>query len=526
MKLKPGILLGIPVLLFFAWFIWTKGIAYQEFSLWAAEIPERLQVVDPEAVSRYRAGDVADYPGFFYQLTPRTEEQRIREEQFWKTIREERLAFPQSELDSTQQELYDRLAAHESQFLDIPWQWWAMNLFNPITGVQVRLQELLIYKHHIAEVDDCEGYINRLREVPERLREALRETKQVARSGWVLDSLVLKEAVAQLRAWASVSVREQALYRSFATRMTRLDPTVINEYEQIDFLVEASNILEEELLPALNTIADELSQLPRRAPGLKHLPVNLYPILRLVHAGDTIVSLQQPGIDQLDFSSYPGPASPISTIDPATVLQQIRQSTAGILPAYPAQQVRARVPDASQVFGLPHLIAGTSDQTHFPVYLGPDSGRVHQMILDLYQHGIPGAGWLSQLELEKGESRGGVVLDQRARYAGWGLASLDLLQEKLLWFSRDSALLQRFTDQSIEVAILAELEAYIQSDEGEIGDLDQLPWWQGLDEKKRRSILIPILAQPGMAAGRSVWYEKWLIRLKACEWDVSCALGW
>lgn len=514
MSTRTGILAGIPALLFIGWFLWTEIIVYQDFRTWEQEILESYQILDPEAVSRFRAGNVENFPGYFFRLTPRTEAQRINEEQFWKQVRTEREAFTKEDLDSVSQQHYDQIAFLEAQYLDLPWEWWAMNLFNPSSGLQIELPQLLAYVHHVSDLDEAEGYMYRIRELPARLEEALVETERVASIGWVMDPVSLQTAAQQLRRWAATPPKEQMIYRSFGTRLTRLDPTVINEYQALEYLIDVAKVLEEKVGPLLVRIADRLEALPAREAGMVNLPKPAFQTWINVMMADEVdlEAAEQRLVSSIGESILLTPDSLIYPISSSDLLEEITAATAGILPGYPRQKMRMRSIPTESGNADPAIVPGTLDGISYPILAMNDSARTYQEILDVYQAGLPGGTWLAQMLVESDVPGWAHLARSEAELMGWGMASLDLMQEKLLWFSRDSALLAAY---QIRGACLKQA-AY----------LDLSVNFKGEQPVEGRSALLQqqVLRSPGYFLASWMWWEIWQHRLKACDWDVACLL--
>lgn len=514
MSTRIGILAGIPALLFIGWFLWTEVIAYTDFRTWEQDILESYQVLDPEAVSKYRAGNVDNFPGHYFRLTPRTEAQRINVEQFWKQVRTERLAFTKEDLDSVSQEHFDQLAFLEAQYLDMPWEWWAMNLFNPASGLQTELPQLLAFGHTVSELEDAEGYMYRVRELPERLKEALVETERVASAGWVMDPISLASAAEQLRKWANTPAKEQVIYRSFGTRLTRLDPTVINEYQELEYLIDVAKVLEEKVSPLLLQIADRLEALPARETGMTHLPKPVFQTwvnvlmqreVDLEEVGERLRS----SIGQSGISISGSLAYPISSSD---LLEEITAATAGILPGYPRQKIRMRSIPPESGAQDPSIMPGTLDGLSYPVVAMNDSARTYQEILDVYQAGLPGATWLAQMLAESDQPGWTHLARPEPQLMGWGMAALDLMQEKLLWFSRDSLLLSAYDIRRDYLRQAAYMDLMINF-YGEAPKEDQISSMQSA-----------VLQSPGYFLSVWIWSKIWQDRLKDCEWNVACLL--
>lgn len=514
MSTRIGILAGVPALIFIGWFLWTEVIDYQDFRTWEQEILESYQVLDPEAVSRYRSGEVDNFPGYYFRLTPRTETQRINVEQFWKQIRTERLAFVKEDLDSISQKHYDQIAYLEAQYLDMPWEWWAMNLFNPSSGLQAELPQFLTFSHGVSDLEKAEGYMYRVRELPARLEEALVETERVATLGWVMDSVSIRMAVKQLRNWAATPAKEQAIYRSFGTRLTRLDPTVINEYQALEYLIDVAKVLEEQVSPLLLRIADRLEALPGREAGMSHLPqpvfqtwinvlmqreVDLEAASKRLSAG-----MRESRLPVVDSLAYP-----ISSSD---LLEEITAATAGILPGYPRQKIRMRTIPLESGSAEPVIVPGSLDGLTYPVLAIKDSARTYQEILDVYQAGLPGGTWLAQMLVESNQPGWTNLARSEPQLMGWGMAALDLMQEKLLWFSRDSLLLSAFEVRREHLIQAAYMDLMINV-KGNDPSRGTLP-----------AIREQVLQSPGYFLATWMWWYTWQGRMEECEWDVACLL--
>lgn len=458
MKNRIGVLAGIPVLLFFGWFLWTEVLNQQNFPEWEQEILEGIQALSPEAVSEYRVGNIDNYPGFMYRLTPRTEEQRIREEQFWRNIRAEREELDTSRLSAAQLESYQAIRLTESIVLDLPWEWWAMNLFHPEYGIQNKLPLFLIHSHHIEDVDDAEGYLYRIRELPARLNEAIIETERVASMGWVMDSLLRKEAASQLRQWAATPVKQQEIYRSFGRKITRLDPTVINEYQELEYLIEVSDFIEDDLVPLLTKVAARLEHVG--SENRTSLSSEQKILWASAMAGVKLDSEQirkqlQPMLSEPPSVEIPEEDSLEIPVETTRIYNEIFNASAGILPAYPAQRIRLHRAPQEARGAVWKSIPGSFDQKVFPVLIVPDSVYTYQEWISVYQVGLPGVAWKRSLERESTKMNWTSIEVEEARMAGWGMASLDLLQEKLLWFSRDSMLLSAFETGKYRLTRLA-----------------------------------------------------------------------
>lgn len=514
MSTRIGILAGIPALLFFGWFLWTEVIAYEDFRTWEQEILESYQVLDPEAVSRYRVGNVDNFPGYFFRLTPRTEAQRINVEQFWNQVRIERKEFARADLDSVSQQHYDQIAYLEAQYLDMPWEWWAMNLFNPATGLQTELPQFLAFSHGVSDLEKAEGYMYRVRELPARLEEALVETERVASVGWVMDSISLHNAAKQLRNWAATPAKEQTIYRSFGTRLTRLDPTVINEYQELEYLIDVAKVLEEKLSPVLLNIANRLENLPSREIGMTHLPQPVFQIRMNRLMADTVDldAVKERLTALISGSILPVPDSLAFPISSADLLEEITAATAGILPGYPRQKIRMRTIPLESGSAEPVIVPGSLDGLTYPVLAIKDSARTYQEILDVYQAGLPGGTWLAQMLVEANQPGWTHLARSEAELMGWGMAGLDLMQEKLLWFSRDSLLLSAFQSRGEYLKKAAYLDLMINF-------YNETP----------REIQIPVmqdvvLQSPGYFLATWMWWQIWEDRLKDCEWNVACLL--
>ncbi|MDP5169711.1 MAG: DUF885 family protein [Bacteroidia bacterium] len=513
MSNRLGILAGIPILGFLGWLLWTQLIGPGDFGAWQRELLSDYQEIDPEAVSRYREGNIEMYPGFIYRLAPRDEAQRQRIENFWREKREERLEFDRNRLDSTQQRYMDRLAVMEKEWLDLPRQWWAMNLFQPLTGIQVELPLFLAYRHHISSPEDCKGYIYRLRELPARLSEALLETEKAAADGWVLDSTSLAETVKQIRIIAATPVKEQLLYRSFGTRITRLDPTVINEYQSLDFLIEAATELEENILPTLTILADRLEKLSP-APSL---PENIFEILVQVRAGTMLdlndVSAQIESRFR-ETTVNEALANTALALNHEEVLREITRSTAGILPQYPQQDARIRFYPQEYADLRPRLLKSTRDEALFPILMLSDSTDERELMLDIYQFGVPGAAWLQQLEVESNAAAWLMMADQSASEEGWGLTALGLLQSKLLWFSRDSLLLQAYEHRLARATTLAWLDISIHhkglSPQTAQEQLAAKGWTTA------PQLIEQVITSPGSFVAIWYWWQTWEAKAMSC----------
>lgn len=514
MSTRIGILAGVPALIFIGWFLWTEVIDYQDFRTWEQEILESYQVLDPEAVSRYRSGEVDNFPGYYFRLTPRAETQRINVEQFWKQIRTERLAFVKEDLDSISQKHYDQIAYLEAQYLDMPWEWWAMNLFNPSSGLQAELPQFLTFSHGVSDLEKAEGYMYRVRELPARLEEALVETERVATLGWVMDSVSIRMAAKQLRNWAATPAKEQAIYRSFGTRLTRLDPTVINEYQELEYLIDVAKVLEEKVNPVLLRIADRLEALPGREVGMAHLPQPVFQTwINLLMEQE----IDLPGLEQsllhfaygIDFSEADSLPYPMSSSD---LLEEITAATAGILPAYPRQKIRMRSLPPESGYTDPVMVPGSLDGLTFPVLALNDSARTYQQILDVYQAGLPGGTWLAQMLVENDKPGWTHMARSKAELMGWGMVGLDLMQEKLLWFSRDSTLLAAYYNQGRQLTLAAYMDLMINV--------------KGNDPYKGTlpAIREQVLQAPGYFLATWMWWYTWQGRMEECEWDVACLL--
>lgn len=511
MKNRIGILAGIPVLLFFGWFLWTEVLNQQNFPEWEQEILAGIQTLSPEAVSTYRIGDVDNYPGNIYRLTPRTEEQRIREEQFWRSIRAEREDLDTSRLSVAQLESYEAIRLTESSVLDLPWEWWAMNLFHPEYGIQQKLPLFLIHSHHIEEVDDCEGYLYRIRELPKRLEEAIIETERVASIGWAMNANQLKQAAAQLRAWAATPVKEQEIYRSFGKKVTRLDPTVINEYQELDYLIDASTSMEEDLIPLLSRIANRLEQIN---PSERNTLTRDQQILwTSVMAGEMLDMDQTDSELRFALGDLPegfalGNDSLESPVASVQLYNEIFNASAGILPSYPTQRIRLNTPPAEAPQAVWYTIPGSFDQVVFPVLIVPDTLYTYHDWLSIYQLGVPGMAWKNALERESGRINWPAIDASDARMAGWGMASLDLLQQKLLWFSRDSLLLETYADRGYFLDRMAALDWQMMTGQelGVVPSPAEAGWQQ---------------EHPGWYLATWYWWRKWRQQLEALDWTLN-----
>lgn len=514
MSTRIGILAGVPALLFIGWFLWTEIMAYEDFRTWEQEILESYQVLNPEAVSRFRVGNVENFPGYFFRLTPRTEAQRINEEQFWKQVRIEREAFTEEDLDSVSRQHYDQIAFLEAQYLDMPWEWWAMNLFNPASGLQTELPQFLAFGHMVSNLEEAEGYMYRVRELPERLEEALVETERVASVGWVMDPISLANAVKQLRHWAATPAKEQMIYRTFGTRLTRLDPTVINEYEALEYLIDVAKVLEEQVSPLLLRIADRLESLPARQAGMVHLPQPVFQTWINVLMADEVdlEAVEQRLGSSTGESILLTPDSLIYPISSSDLLEEITAATAGILPGYPRQKIRVRSIPTESGSVDPAIVPGTLDGVSYPILAIKDSARTYQEILNVYQAGLPGGTWLAQMLVESDVPGWTHLARSEAETMGWGMTSLDLMQEKLLWFSRDSSLLAAYQTRG----------AYLK----QAAYLDFLVNFKGEQLAAGQSALLQQQVQqsPGYFLATWMWWEIWQNRLKDCEWNVACLL--
>lgn len=511
MKNRIGILAGIPVLLFFGWFLWTEVLNQQNFPEWEQEILLGVQTLSPEAVSKFRVGSIDNYPGFIYRLTPRTEEQRIREEQFWKTVRSEREELDTSRLSISQLEAYKSIQLAEASVLDLPWEWWAMNLFHPIYGIQKELPLFLSHSHHIEDVDDSEGYLYRIRELPERLEEAIIETERVASIGWAMDSEALKLAASQLRVWASTPVKQQEIYRSFGKKITRLDPTVINEYQELEYLIDVSTSIEEDLIPLLSRIADRLEQInPVERKALSQEEQILW---ASVMAGEMLNTDQLASDLRLALQEVPGDFGlgndslevPVAS---TRLYNEIFNASAGILPAYPTQRIRLNPPPAEVPDIVWRTIPASYDQQVFPVLIVPDTVYTYQDWISIYQTGVPGIAWKNSLERETGRINWIFPETNDARMAGWGMASLDLLQQKLLWFSRDTLLLNTYVARGHFLARMAALDLQNMSslDLGLNPSQEEQAWQE---------------EHPGWYLASWSWWRKWRTKLEASDWTMN-----
>lgn len=514
MSTRIGIFAGIPALLFIGWFLWSEVITYEDFRTWEAEIIEGYQVLDPEAVSRYRVGNVDNFPGYFFRLTPRTEAQRINEEQFWKQVRAEREAFSREDLDSVSQQHYDQLAFWEAQYLDMPWEWWAMNLFNPATGIQKELTQFMSFVHYVGDLDHAEGYMYRIREIPARLEEAIIETERVASIGWVMDRVTLQATTSQLRQWASTPAKEQMIYRSFGTQLTRLDPTVINEYQALEYMIDVAKVLEEKVNPLLLSIADRLDALPVRQAGMTHLPQPVFQTWINVLMADQVdleeveqrlsASMKPSTLRQADSLTF--------AISSSDLLEEITAATAGILPGYPRQKIRMRNSPVESGGDEPSIIPSPLDGVSYPILAMRDSARTYQEILDVYQAGLPGGTWLGQMLVESNQPGWTYLARSEAELMGWGMIALDLMQKKLLWFSRDSSLLAAYHSRGEQLTEAAYQDLMINFN------------GQNPEEGQDSSYKNEVLQSPGYFLATWMWWQIWNDRLSGCEWDVACVL--
>ncbi len=512
---RIGIVSGIAVLGLLSWVIWTKGGKAGDFVAWEETLLTSYQYLDPEAVSRYRAGSVSSYVSFSFQLKERDQEQLVREKAFWQEKRSERLTFDPLSLDSLARSRWEALKYLEARFVDLPAEWYAMRFFHPEDGLQSELLLLLTHLHHIASVDDCEGYVYRLRTLPLRFREALAATEQAAATGWVMDSLSLRIAVEQLRTLAEMPVKELILYRTFGTRITRLDPTAINEYQAVEFLLQAAKTLEEDFQPTLLLVADRLAALTPSAPGMDRLPEPIFDTwLSTMIFRDSLPagwreSLQQ-AFDRVPPLFLP-PLRDKVRLNQDSILKQIRSSTEGILATYPAESIRLRE-QPKHLMGLrPQLLSGTRDGMVFPVLLLPEEGDPYETTLDIYQYAIPGAGLQRQLLVESEQPMWQLAADHRAAEEGWGRYGLSLLQDKLLWFSRDSLLLQAYEQRAASGTVLAWLDWQLHDAGRSLPELTAFLLDKGHDPEQIRRWQQVLLLYPGHSLAVYFW-EIWGIQ--------------
>lgn len=527
MNARIGILLGLPVLAFLGWLLWTEVFQGNAFLAWQEELLPSAQQLSPDLVSEFRAGSLANYPGFAYRLTPQDEAQFLREKAFWEEVRVTRSGYDTARWNAADKRALTLLERLETSQLALPWVEVARTALHPVSGWHLRSLYLLAYTHHIGSTEDCDGYIYRLREYPDRLAEAVSAQEAAAKAGRCPDSSLLNQTILQLRTWAAMSVREQILYRSLATRMTRLDPTAINEYQSLEYLRQTAELIEQTLAPAWRAAADRLEAIA--CPVSSPFPLSSADFLNW-SASRAGLPAPEPGLlarlqAMADSPGAPAYApTPAASTDLRLPLLEIAQATEGILPGQLKEKVRLQQPGVAWTGNSPRVISGTRDSALFPIVILPDSGHREELLLDLYQFGMPGAAWMQQRLVESEQPQWRLLAHNSDQQAGWGLAALELMHTRILWFSRDSALQQAYFHRMARVTAMALLDARLHNEgagyEQALATLHGAGWSES-DLMKMQS---EVQNAPGQALSRWLVWQWWHDQLNACEGDVRTCI--
>ncbi len=527
MSARIGLLLGLPVLAFLGWLLWTEVIQGNGFITWQEEIVLSAQQLSPDLVSEFRAGSLANYPGFVFRLTPQDEAQFLREKAFWEGVKATRTSYDTLGWSAADQQASALLERLETSHLQLPWLELARESLHPASGWHLRNLYLLAYQHHIGSTEDCDGYIYRLREYPDRLAEALRAQESAAAAGRCLDSSLVNQTVQQLRAWAATPIREQLIYRRLATRMTRLDPTAINEYQAIEYLRQTGELIEKTLVPAWLAAADRLEKLACANDVPFSLSGNVFfdwsaSLAGLPAPDAATLEALKAQVDSLVVS--PLSLSPAAPVDLQPFLKEIAQATEGILPEQLYERVRLQQ-TAGNWAGQPGwVIPGTKDSALFPIISLPDSGQREALILDLYQLGVPGAAWMHQWLVESPLPAWRLLAHNADQQAGWGLAALELLHTRILWFSRDSALQQAYHRRMAWASSSAWLDAQLHGQAAAFDVVVNALKKAGWSEADLAIMKLEVTGTPGHALARWLVWHGWQQKLAGCEGDVRVCL--
>jgi uncharacterized protein (DUF885 family) len=240
---------------------WSEGFAAD----WMRQSAERV------TFSQYFSG--AEQAAFERQLTPQTEERRQRQHQLARQGLAQLQAYAGVALTATQREGADtmrwnlqRIVAAEP-FVDHSF------VFNQWGGPHISLVNFMSESHPMRSAEDASAFVERLRQVPARMDQAIARARRAAGKGLLPPRFILERARTQVEDFLKPAAADNLFVGAFTRRSARISS--LPEADRARLTAEVNSLVATDVLPAWQRVLALMNELHPRTTadaGLWRLP--------------------------------------------------------------------------------------------------------------------------------------------------------------------------------------------------------------------------------------------------------------
>ncbi|MEO1448327.1 MAG: DUF885 family protein, partial [Bacteroidota bacterium] len=482
---------------------------------------------DPEWVSFHRpewADDITGYQRYLRDLSPEGQQQRAaRAKEVLSQLPADTVGWGRADRahwEAAQDYLEREVERGEFMLHHDP--------LNAADGWLVQLTHMLIAGHTMILSEDADFYLARLQDIPRQARqvqawEAARQNAGIGRH-----PLARAAADSMLVKWIAFPETAHPWYRSYARKMSGMDPVEMNENHATRNLVSAAVFIQERINPELRKLLELL-----RADQTKfQLPdARVYQHLLRFRSGTSVPGTDLHQLAQQELMYWDSifqalPPQPVYKAtrpgidDPLLVLRQTmrgeRKKVLGIFEGIPESIPRLIRWEATGLgFGPTYVPASLDGQRKAMILLPPSLADQPEGLMATYALGVPG---LHQIASQGGlYSLAWQAWPQPGWVQGWSGYALQLLDRELMMMQADPALWWAYVHSQRSQALKLLIETGRYAEGWTEHDLQAYMSKVGnFPAAELQGVLVELYSSPGSAAG-ALWGETSLqnIRLKA-----------
>ncbi|WNJ20907.1 DUF885 family protein [Pontibacter sp. G13] len=389
---------------------------------------------------------------------------------------------------------------------------------NPVSGVPFSQLNTLVFDHHIERKDDAEAYIQRIKTLPNLIRESQAQSLKFDQDGQGMGKWQWNEVLNLLSYWQVDSAMHHPIYRAMAIKLRSVNPIEMNEYDQGDYLERLAEVLEQRLKPALTNHYAFAKRMKEEASD------------SLIHdfsaaCASSWIAWEWGATPELDslaneidqwLEAHPYIEFSESVLSDSAdkmeiiigTLQESRSLFGGIYSEIPWQRIRQRNethPVFPAIYMNPVSLDGARPAT---LHIRPDALPDREAELDMltYEWLLPGKKfWSEQHRKVNPQSSVVELMAIPALEEGWGLYALHVLESSLQLFPEGSDLRAAYVKRMRLAAAITRAEiGWVHQNWSPAKTSEYLTSTLGCSESEAHSWLVKLESVPGrMSAG---WY--------------------